>query len=138
MMWGIDEATNDRACGSPPGDGRPGDRAGESPWIGKRVFTQYGTVLKVDNNVVDDEGRTASVTSSGKDRRSARVYRVEHTNGEWLWLQDEKSGICGWVQSKYVIPFDQAIDFYTNQIRANPQAANYCTRGLVWNAKGRA
>jgi len=108
----------------------------KDPWIGKRVFTQFGAVLKVGKNVVDDEGRTASLAASGKDRQISRVYRVEHTNGEWLWLRDEKSGASGWVQSRYVIPYEQAIDFYTSQIRSNPQAWLYCSRGSVWLQKG--
>ena len=106
------------------------------PWIGKRVFTQYGTVLKVGNQVVDDEGRSASLTASGKDRSISRVYRVEHVNGELLWLKDEQSGASGWVQSKSVIPYEQAIDFYTNQIRANPSSFNYIYRGTIWSERG--
>ena len=113
----------------------PAQERANDPWIGQRVFTQFGTVLKVNNNVVDDEGRTASVNASGKDRKTSRVYRVEHVNGEWLWLQDETSGIAGWVQSKYVIPYDQAIDHYTDQIRANPRASLFNSRGLIWSAR---
>jgi tetratricopeptide (TPR) repeat protein len=108
----------------------------KEPWIGRRVFTQYGTVLKIGNNVIDDEGRAASLKASGNESRVSRVYRVEHVNGEWLWLQDEESGISGWVQTKYVIPYEQAVDHYTNLIRANPQASLYNNRGLVWASKG--
>ena len=108
----------------------------KDPWIGKRVFTQFGTVLKVGNNVVDDEGRAASLASSGHDRNVSRVYRVEKTNGDWLWLKDEKSGISGWVRTAYVIPYEQAIDFYTNRIRAKPHASLYNSRGSVWDSKG--
>ena len=107
----------------------------DDPWIGKRVFTQFGTVLRVGNQVVDDEGRTTSLTVSGRDRAIGRVYRVEQVNGEWLWLQHEKSGVAGWVKSAYVIPYEQAVEFYTNQIRANPQANFYNFRGNVWSEK---
>ena len=105
-------------------------------WIGKRVFTQYGTVLKVGNAVVDDEGRTTSLTITGKDRSVSRVYRVERVNGEWLWLKDETTGIAGWVQARQVIPYEQAIDHYTNLIRSNPQASTYNDRGNIWREKG--
>jgi tetratricopeptide (TPR) repeat protein len=105
-------------------------------WIGKRVFTQYGAVLKVGNVVVDDEGRSADMAASGKARRSVRTYRVERVNGEWLWLKDEKSRVAGWVQSKWVVPYEQAIEFYTNQIRANPSSVNYIRRGTIWSQKG--
>ena len=108
----------------------------KDPWIGRRVFTQHGTVLKVNDQVVDDEGRATSLATSGKDRKVSRVYKVEHTNGEWLWLKDEKSGIAGWVQSKYAIPYEQAVDYYTNQIRANPSSSLYVKRGVAWKEKG--
>ena len=111
-------------------------QGGKDPWIGKRVFTQFGTVLKVGDTVVDDEGRTTSVATSGKDRNVSRVYRVDRVNGEWLWLKDEGSGVAGWVQSKYVVPYEQAIDFYTNRIRSRPSASAYNSRGLVWQEKG--
>ena len=109
----------------------------KDPWIGSRVFTRFGTVLKVGNQVVDDEGRAAHFRVSGKARSISRVYRVEHTNGAWLWLQDEKSGISGWVQSKYVIPYEQAIGFLRlTQIRANPKSYLYCRRGNILLNKG--
>ena len=108
----------------------------KDPWIGKRVFTQFGTVLKVGNDVLDDQGRTASIETSGHDRNISRIYRVEHKKGEWLWLKDENSLVAGWVQTRYVIPYEQAIDYFTTQIRANPQASIYNRRGLVWREKG--
>ncbi len=92
--------------------------------------------MKVGDVVVDDEKRTDSLRISGHDRSNVRVYRVEHVNGEWLWLQHEKSGIAGWVQSKYVIPYEQAVDYYTGLIRSNPSASLYSSRGFVWNEKG--
>src|SRR5438309_11960066 len=78
----------------------------KDPWDGRRVITQFGTVLRVGNQIVDDEGRTASLVVSGSDRKLVRVYRVVQTNGEWLWLKDEKSGSSGWVQAGFVIPFE--------------------------------
>ena len=107
----------------------------KDPWTGKRVFTQYGTVLKVGDVVVDDEKRTDNLRVNDHDRVLCRVYRVEHVKGEWLWLQDEKSGIAGWVQTKYVIPYEQAIDYYTTFLRSNPQAYLFNTRGTIWHEK---
>jgi tetratricopeptide (TPR) repeat protein len=107
----------------------------KDPWIGKRVFTVSGTVLRVGNTVVNDEGRTADINASGKDRRTVRVYRVEHVNGGWLWIQHETSGVCGWVKSRDVIPYEQAIDYYTDQIRAKPEAYLFNGRGNLWNEK---
>ena len=108
----------------------------KDPWIGQRVFTQYGAVMKVGNDIVDDEGRSRSLAVSGHDRAEERLYRVEHVNGDWLWLKDEKSSKAGWVDRRWVVPYDQAVEFYTARIRANPQASTYIARGNIWSEKG--
>ncbi|MGA7500468.1 MAG: tetratricopeptide repeat protein, partial [Isosphaeraceae bacterium] len=107
----------------------------ENGWIGKRVITQYGTVLQVGNQVVDDEGRGKNL-ARGKDQAVFRIYKVEQANGPWLWLVAEGSGVKGWAPAAKVILFEQAIDHFTNQIRANPGAsANYVWRANVWKAR---
>ena len=105
-------------------------------WIGQRVFTRFGTVLKVGGQIADDERISENLAASGQHRREVRVYRVEQTNGSWLWLKYEKKGISGWVQSANVIPYDQAIDYYTSQLRSNPTAMAYEGRGAVWQLTG--
>ena len=108
-----------------------------STWIGQRVITHYGAVLQIGNQVVDDEKRSTNLTVSGKDRSDFRVYRVEHVNGNWLWLKAEKEGIEGWLKAEFVIPFEQALDYFTNQIRANPTELSwYIHRGNVWKDRG--
>jgi len=107
----------------------------ENGWIGKRVITQYGTVLQVGNQVVDDEGRGKNL-ARGKDQNVFRIYKVEQANGSRLWLVAEGSGVKGWAPAANVILFDQAIDYITNQIRANPGAAsNYVWRANIWSAR---
>ncbi len=107
----------------------------ENNWIGKRVITQYGTVLQVGNQVIDDEGRGKNL-ARGKERNDFRIYKVEQANGPWLWLVAEGSGAKGWVPAANVVLFDQAIDYITNRIRANPGAAsNYVWRANVWKAR---
>jgi len=107
------------------------------PWVGKRVITTYGTVLMDGNTVVDDAGRSENFAASGRDRRSLRIYRVDQVNGPWLLLVAEKSGVKGWAPAENVIPFDQAIDYFTIQIRANPNASNnYVNRAVIWDEKG--
>ena len=107
-----------------------------SGWIGQRVITHFGAVLQIGNQVVDDEKRSTNLPVSGKDRRVFRVYRVEHVNGHWLWLKAEKEGIEGWVKAEFVIPYDQAIDYFTNQIRSNPTGGVwYLRRGTLWCEK---
>ena len=107
----------------------------ENGWIGKRVITQYGTVLQVGNQVVDDEGRGKNL-ARGKEQNVFWIYKVEQANGPWLWLVAEGSGVKGWAPSANVILFDQAIDYITNRIRANPGAASNCVRRAnVWRER---
>ena len=106
-------------------------------WIGQRVITHYGAVLQIGNQVVDDEKRSTNLAVSGKDRGISRIYRVDQVNGNWLWLKAENEGVEGWVKAEFVIPYDQAIDYFTNQIRANPSERSWYTRrGNVWKDKG--
>jgi len=103
-------------------------------WVGKRVFTRYGTTLRIGSKVVDDEGRDRAQSASGKDRRTFRVYRVEHVESPWLWLVSETQGASGWVKAGDVIPCDQAIDHASAAIGTNPSSATYVSRGLAWHA----
>src|SRR4051812_47846923 len=101
-----------------------GDTRGQddSPRVGTRVVTKSTTPLRVGQRVVDD-GSTF------------RVYTVERADGGWLWLVS--GSVRGWVPAGEVVPFDRAIDFYTQEVRADPaNAAAYNTRGLVWQEKG--
>jgi tetratricopeptide (TPR) repeat protein len=92
-----------------------------SRWVGQQVVTRYGTSLRVGDRVVYVDN-------------VFRVYQVQQEQGEWLWLVAD--GIAGWVQSSEVIPVDQAVDYYTRQIQANPSnASNYVFRGMNWITK---
>jgi tetratricopeptide (TPR) repeat protein len=102
-------------------------------WIGQRIFTKFGTVLKVGKAVVDDEKKEAS--PSGGERRDQRLYRVQKVNGPWLWLVVEGQGVSGWVKVDQVVPYDQAIDYFTNELRAHPSSDTYNTRGAIWHEK---
>src|SRR5271157_6008370 len=104
----------------------------ENSHVGKRVITQPGTVLKVGNQVVDDEGLGKEL-ARGKNQNVFRTYMVKQANGPWLWLVAEGSSAKGWAPAANVILFDQAIDYITGQIRANPgDWAKYVWRANVW------
>ena len=104
----------------------------ENSHVGKRVITQPGTVLKVGNQVVDDEG-LGKERARGKNQNVFRTYMVKQANGPWLWLVAEGSSAKGWAPAANVILFDQAIDYITGQIRANPgDWAKYVWRANVW------
>ena len=92
-----------------------------SRWVGQRVVAKYGTSLRTGDQVVYVDN-------------VFRVYRVQQEQGEWLWL--ETDGIAGWVQPSEVIPVDQAVDYYSQQINASPgTASNYVFRGMIWSTR---
>ncbi len=95
---------------------------GQAPsWVGARVVTKNSATLRIGGQVVDD-----GVTF--------RVYTVERANGDWLWLV--AGGASGWVRARDVVPFDRAIDYFTQQIRINPGSASaYLNRGFIWHEK---
>ena len=103
-----------------------------NPWIGKRVFTRFGTMLRIGSQVVEDEGRQRAFSVSGKERRTVRVYRVEWVQGPWLWLVSETQGVSGWVKEADVIPCDQAIYYANAHLLSNPSFTAYVSRGLAW------
>ena len=103
-------------------------------WVGKRVITHYGAVLKVKGQIEDDAGRGKSL-QRGKDRSDHRIYRVEQTNGKWLWLVEEKGSARGWITAEWLIPFDQAIEYFTKQMREQPSSSTYHWRGVIWSDK---
>ena len=91
-------------------------RPAENSLVGKRVITQPGTVLKVGNQVVDDEG-LGKERARGKNQNVFRTYMVKQANGPWLFLVAEGSSAKGWAPAANVVLFDQAIDYITGQIR---------------------
>ena len=93
-----------------------------SPWVGQKVVRKSLTPLRVGNQIVDQGGTFG-------------IYKVEQVNGDWLWLV--AGGVSGWVRSGEVVPFDKAIDYYTQEIRANPDSSYaYMRRGIIWAEKG--
>ena len=102
-----------------------------SGWIGKRVILELKSVLRVGDEVVDNQKLVAS--TRGGMRNTSRVYRVERVEGPWVWLQAEKDAVAGWVSTSEVILYDQAIDYFTNLIAESPNSASaYCRRGWIW------
>ena len=91
-------------------------------WVGKRV------VQKLSNFTLRQNGETAPRTES-----LIRVYVVERVFGPTVWLHTEGNGPTGWAPGDQVAPIDQAIEFFTNEVRANPRDAfSYVMRGRVW------
>ena len=55
--------------------------------------------------------------------RGLAFYRVEQVDGHSLLLRPEVPGPSGWATADQVILVDQAVDFFTQQIRADPSDA---------------
>ena len=73
------------------------------------------------------------VERSGK---AIDFYRVEQTDGPSLLLKAETQGLSGWAKASDVVPVEQAIDFFTQQIRAHPgDAFPHAMRAFLWREK---
>jgi tetratricopeptide (TPR) repeat protein len=98
------------------------DRGDDALPVGTKVVTKYQAPLRVAEKVVDD----GSVF---------RIYTVGQVNADWVWLVAGR--VSGWVQSSAVVPFDEAVEFYNGEIRANPRSARaYVHRGTIRKAMG--
>jgi tetratricopeptide (TPR) repeat protein len=92
-------------------------------WVRQRVVTKEQSPLMVGTMVVDNGARH-------------RIYTVEKTNGDNLWLVAPGTP-SGWMHNSKVIPFDDAIAYFADEIRKNPGSAPlYIRLSAVWNDKG--
>jgi lipoprotein NlpI len=103
-------------------------------WVSKRVIIRFGTVLR------DDQGRVENDKLKNRARgvwkRDDLIFRVEQVNGTRLFINSEFDTARGWVQMAEVILYDQAIDYFTDEIRANPaNVVAYYGRGIAWRAR---
>ena len=59
---------------------------------------------------------------AARSHAAYRIYRVVKSEGPKLWLKTRRQPPSeGWVSSEQVVPLDQAIDYFSKQIRANPR-----------------
>src|SRR5579883_703339 len=73
--------------------------------VGRRVVQRTnGFNLHVENRIIDR-------------KRVIHFYRVELTNGPWLWVRAEGNGFSGWALADHVVPVDEGIEFFTKQIQ---------------------
>ncbi len=83
-------------------------------WSNRRVLQRSGNFrLKIDDEPVEGSGKTIE------------FYLVERTEGPLLWLQAEGKRYGGWASKDDVVPAEQAISFFTEQIRTHPRDAFY-------------
>jgi tetratricopeptide (TPR) repeat protein len=86
------------------------------------VLRSWGTPLRVGAEV-------------SQGRLPHRVFRVERTEGAWLWIV--APNFHGWVKEDEVVPLDQALSYFDAEIRAQPDDfGNYLRRGHLLARKG--
>src|SRR6516225_1517676 len=96
-----------------------GDAAGQADsWTAKQVVTKSRDVHPRIGTQVVDAGEYF------------RVYRVELVQGEVLWVVSAE--VRGWIWAHEAIPYDQALEVCTEQLRCRPTAAAYNLRGNLW------
>src|SRR5271157_1252305 len=89
-------------------------------WIGQKVVAKYGHPIKIGEQLVE--------------QHNFHVYTVQRANGDWLWVVSGSKE--GWIPASQVVLFDQAINFYTQEIAANPgNSWAWAGRGQIWKEK---
>ena len=92
--------------------------ASDDPWIGKKVFCKDDAKAKLDDSEIDIRSISFPV-------------KVEEVDGEWLGLGR------AWIRKDDVLLPEQALAYFTEQIRKNPsQAQMWIGRGEVSVDKG--
>ena len=93
------------------------------PRIGIEVVMKYwDTPLRVGTQV--SEGRLPH-----------RVFRVERTQGEWLWIV--APNFHGWVKEEELISLDRALGYFDAEVLAHPDdPGNYLRRAHLLARKG--
>jgi tetratricopeptide (TPR) repeat protein len=62
------------------------------------------------------------------------TLEIKEVQGDWLWVT---KGASGWIESKHVIPFGDAIQYFTQIIRSNPRSSSaYLTRAYLYQKTG--
>ena len=92
----------------------------EDPLVGKRV------VVIRDNAPLEVDGKEVAKAAD------CSVFTVKSVQGNFLWVESEKA----YLRRADVVPFEDAIDYYTRQLETNKTAQNYWNRAQIWRLKG--
>ncbi|APW61202.1 tetratricopeptide repeat protein [Paludisphaera borealis] len=105
--------------------------------VGKKVITRKGTVLKVDDKVVYDEGRGERL-KLGLDQRKPHTYKVRKAREGEVWLSTGDVTAQGWTPISNIILLDEAIAYIDEATREKPESPEACfDRALIWQALGK-
>jgi tetratricopeptide (TPR) repeat protein len=93
-------------------------------WVGRRCLAKSPTVLVYD-------GSQAVGTAKDLDP----VFQVVQIEGSWLSVHG--AAITGWIRLDDVVPLDDALEFFNDLIRREPDnLAAYTARGIVLKERG--
>jgi len=90
-------------------------------------------VVTTDNAPLRSQDATTGTVPKGN------ILVVKNINGDWFWViwSGDKTGtVKGWINRSDVIPLSQALDFFNEEVRRNPNAWSYTVRGMIWREKG--
>jgi tetratricopeptide (TPR) repeat protein len=80
-------------------------------WLGKRVVQRVAKLtLRINDEAVEGDGK------------SLRIYRIEEADGTSLLLKSLSDRTSGWASALDVIAVDQAVDYFSQKIRLEPNA----------------
>lgn len=88
-------------------------------WVGNEVMvTAWEAELKAGEETV---GRASL----------GEVYKVAREQGPWLWIEERR----GWIERSDVVPSEQAVEYFSEQVRQSNSAEAYHKRGAMWLAR---
>jgi hypothetical protein len=83
----------------------------KNEWIGKRVVPKARDFTLG----AGDEGAESKVELD--------IWCVEKEDGPRLWVRGERLGLAGWARADQVVSVENAIAYFTSEIRDHPQDA---------------
>lgn len=80
--------------------------------------------------IIQEKAKLRTPVATVWESYVGEVFTVSLTNGEWLWIAEKG----GWLWEKDAIPFDAAIETFTQRIDQHKTAENYHLRGVAYLA----
>ena len=102
--------------------GAPARGQGPGGVVGGRVVLRAGAEIRIGDVAVDT-------------RKVHCIFTAERVDRDSVWVVS--GGVRGWVKAADVVPYGQAIEYYTDEIRSHPDAAwAYNRRGFIRDEQG--
>ena len=92
-------------------------------WIGQKVVTKYSVPSRLTIKFLDRRRKHIDLYREGSRRRTGQA-RFQRRSG--------------WIEASKIILIDQAVEFYSKELLANPNNADaYFERGMIWRFVGK-